>query len=112
MALISQPLPPKSLGAPVPIGAGVPTRVEQVWIGVNGVTAAWTFQFVAHRASSAGEPVGNPVFHRKIPESCQPPTRACKARLSVLNIACPLPNGICQTVETFITWRISKYELP
>src|SRR5258708_37643727 len=108
MALISQPLPPKSFGAPVPTGPGVPIRVGQVLIAVNGVTAACTFQFVAHRASSDGEPVGNPVFQRKIPESCQPPTSACSALLSVFNIARPLPNGICQTVETLMRCQIGR----
>src|SRR6266404_5413016 len=112
MALISQPLPPKSLGAPVPTGDGVPIRVAQVLMGLVGVTAACTFQFVAHRASSKGEPVGNPVFHRKMPESCHPPTSACSARLSVLNKDRPLPNGICHTVETLMRCRISKSELP
>src|SRR5712664_1629253 len=65
-----------------------------------GVTLAWTFQLVAQRVSSKGDPTGSPVFQRKMPESCHPPRTACTARLSVFMRVLPLPNGICHTAET------------
>src|SRR6267143_2644392 len=109
---MSHPLPPKSFGAPVPTGAGVPTRLGQVLVGARGVTFAWTFQLVAQRASSNGEPIGSPVFQRKIPASCHPPRTACRAGLSVFTKVLPLPNGNCHTAEALMRCRMSKSEFP
>src|ERR1700687_2637755 len=113
MALMSQPLPPKSFGAPVPPEeVGVPIRVGQAWIGAVGVKLDWKSQLVAHEVGSNGDEArGSPVFHRNMPASCHPPRTASTKRLPLLRKALPLPNGICHTTEALMRCRMSKWEL-
>src|SRR5450432_2733518 len=103
MAVISQF--PNRLGVP---WTGL---LEQAWMGLIGVTLAWTSQLVAQRPSSIGEVTGSPVFQRKMPESCQPPKIASTALLVLLRKVLPFPKGSCQTASALMLWRTSKSEL-
>src|SRR2546425_163372 len=57
-----------------------------------GVTLAWTFQLVAQRVSSKGDPTGSPVFQRKMPERSGQsvvvgiPNRAPRGQRTVLRL--------------------------